>query len=78
MWQALIELVLNITALAALRRPSRPVGGRNQARLADGKTFDELLERIRFELTKLRPILQLEVVREPEGTRTEGGATLAN
>src|SRR5262249_32909924 len=45
---------------------------------ADGKTLDELLERIRGELTKLAPILDLEVVREPEGSRTEDGLTLAN
>jgi hypothetical protein len=45
---------------------------------ADGATLDELLERIRGELTKLGPILQLEVVHEPPGSRTEGGLTLAN
>ena len=39
---------------------------------------DELPERIKAELTKLGPILELEVVREPEGSRTEGGVTLAN
>jgi hypothetical protein len=38
---------------------------------ADGATLDELLERIRGELTKLGPFLELEVVREPEGSRTE-------
>jgi hypothetical protein len=44
---------------------------------ADGATLDELLERIRRELTKLGPILDLEVARESEGSRTEGGLTLA-
>jgi hypothetical protein len=38
---------------------------------ADGATLDELLERIRGESSKLAPILDLEVVREPEGSRTE-------
>jgi hypothetical protein len=40
---------------------------------ADGATLDEVLERIRGELNKLAPILDLEVVREPEGSTTEGG-----
>ncbi len=44
----------------------------------DGATLDELLERIKGELTKLAPILELEVVSEPEGSGTEGGVTLAN
>ena len=29
-------------------------------------------------MTKLGPILDLEVVREPEGSRTEGSVALAN
>jgi len=45
---------------------------------ADGATLDELLERIKGELNKLAPILDLEVVREPEGSRTEGGLGPAN
>ena len=45
---------------------------------ADGATLDELLERIKAELVTLGPILQLEVVREPEGSKNEGGLTLAN
>ena len=44
----------------------------------DGATLDELLARIKTELTKLGPILDLEVVREPEGSRTEGSVALAN
>jgi hypothetical protein len=43
---------------------------------ADDATLDELLERIKAELTKLGPVLDLEVVREPEGSRTEGGLTV--
>ena len=34
--------------------------------------------RIKTELTKLGPILDVEVVREPEGSRTEGSVALAN
>jgi hypothetical protein len=37
----------------------------------DGATLDELLERIKIQLTKLGPILDPEVVREPQGSRTE-------
>src|SRR5690348_7905758 len=40
---------------------------------ADGATLDELLERIKGELTKLGPILEFEVTHEPQGARTEGG-----
>ena len=45
---------------------------------ADGATLDELLKRIKGELSKLGPILDMEVVREPEGSRTEGSVTLAS
>jgi hypothetical protein len=38
---------------------------------ADGATLDELLERIKGELNKLGPILDIEVVREPEGSRRD-------
>jgi len=41
-------------------------------------TLDELLERIKVELTKLGPILELEVVDEPEGPRTKGRLTPVN
>jgi hypothetical protein len=37
----------------------------------DGATLDELLERIKGELSKLGPILDMEVVSEPQGSRTE-------
>jgi hypothetical protein len=40
---------------------------------ADGATPDELLERIKGELSKLGPILDMEVLREPQGSRIEGG-----
>jgi hypothetical protein len=45
-------------------------------RPTDGATLDELVERIKGELTKLGPILDLEVVREPQGSRIEGGLTV--
>jgi hypothetical protein len=34
---------------------------------ADSATLDELLERIKGELSKLGPILELDVAREPQG-----------
>ena len=59
------------------RWPSPRRRGRNGAAAAfrgkrartDGATLDELLARIKTELTKLGPILDLEVVREPEGSK---------
>jgi hypothetical protein len=45
---------------------------------AASATLDELVEWIKAELTKLGPILELEVVREPEGSRSEGGLPQPN
>ena len=53
--------------------PSQPLNGRDPGGLAD-----ELLERIKGELSKLGPILELEIVREPDGSRTEGGLTVGS
>ena len=39
---------------------------------ADGATLDELLDRIKGELTNFGPILELEVVREPEEVEKRG------
>jgi hypothetical protein len=41
----------------------------------DSVSLDELLARIKTELTKLGPILDLEVVRDPQGSTTEGAVT---
>ncbi len=40
----------------------------------NGATLDELLVRVKTQLTKLGPILDLEIVREPEGT--DGGRAI--
>jgi hypothetical protein len=45
------------------------IAGDINARVADNASLDELLERIKDELNKLGPILDMEIVREP----TEGG-----
>lgn len=42
----------------------------------DGATLEELLERIKGELSKLGPILNMEVVREPQASRSQGGLTV--
>jgi hypothetical protein len=44
----------------------------------DGASLDELLQRIKTSLVKLGPILDLEIVREPQGPKTKGGLTVAN
>jgi len=80
-WNAVDSLMLK--ALAAAEKVARyrhaqlsavKLAGDINARVAEDASLDELLERIKTELTKLAPILDLEVVREP----TEGGLTQAN
>jgi hypothetical protein len=36
-------------------------------------SLDELLESIKSDWTNLGPVIDLEAVREPQGSRTEGG-----
>jgi hypothetical protein len=45
---------------------------------ADTATLDELLERIKGELSKLGPILDVEVVPEPQASRTQGELTVGS
>jgi hypothetical protein len=40
----------------------------------EGATLDELLQRIKEQLIKLGPIIDLEIVREPARSRTERGS----
>jgi hypothetical protein len=58
-------------ALSAVR-----LAGDITAMVADDATLDELLEKIRDELRKLGPLIDLESIREPQGSRTEGGLTV--
>jgi hypothetical protein len=37
-----------------------------------------LLESIKSDWTKLGPVIDLEAVREPKGSRTEGGSTVGS
>jgi hypothetical protein len=63
--------------VAAFRHPKLSavrLAGELNRKPMDGATLDELLARINTELTKLGPILDVEVVREPEGSRTERGS----
>ena len=43
--------------------------------VTDDASLDELLGKIREELRKLGPLIDLEAIREPQGSRTEGGST---
>jgi hypothetical protein len=49
------------------------LAGDINAKNYDNATLDELLVKIKAELTKLGPILDLEAIREPRGSRTERG-----
>ena len=44
----------------------------------DSVSLDELIAKLRGELHKLGPLIDLEVAREPQGSRTEDGLTVAN
>jgi hypothetical protein len=84
-WKAVDAAMVQAAALAekvaAFRHPKVSavrLAGELNKKPTDGATLDELLERIKSQLEKLGPILDLEVVREPQGSRTECGLTLAN
>ena len=73
-WNAVDSLMLK--ALASAEKVARyrhaqlsavKIAGELKSGPADGATLDELLERIKHQLTKLGPILELEVAREPQG-----------
>jgi hypothetical protein len=53
------------------------LAGDINAKVTDKASLDGLLAKIKAELTKLGPILDLEIVREPQGW-TEGGVTVAS
>ena len=59
--------------VAAWRHPKLSplrIAGELKHGTADSASLDELLERIKAELVKLGPIIDLEVVRGPRGSRT--------
>ena len=78
-WNAVDSLMLK--ALGAAEKVARyrhaqlsavKIAGELKSGPADGATLDELLERIKHQLTKLGPILKWEVACEPQA-RTRGG-----
>jgi hypothetical protein len=67
------SIARDVAAYRHAKRSAVRLAGEITHEPADGATLDELLERIKGELSKLGPILDMEVVREPQGSRTEGG-----
>ena len=51
------------------------IAGDINARVTDNASLDELLVKIKDESTKLAPLIDLEVIREPQGSRIEGGSS---
>jgi hypothetical protein len=65
---AMIQAAAMAEKVATYRHPKMSavrLAGELNNKPTDGASLDELLERIKAELTKLGPILDLEVVREP-------------
>jgi hypothetical protein len=54
------------------------VAGDINATVADNASLDEPLVKIKDELRKLGPLIDLEAIREPQGSRTEGGSTVGS
>ena len=84
-WKTVDAAIVQAAALAekvaAFRHPKLAavrVAGELNKKPMEGATLDELLERIKAQLTKLGPIIDLEIAREPQGSRTEDGSTMAN
>ena len=49
------------------------LAGDINAKVTDSASLDELIAKLKGELHKLAPIIDLDVAREPQGSRTEGG-----
>jgi hypothetical protein len=56
----------------------RLAGDINATTLPDNITLDELLVKIKDELRKLGPLIDLEAIREPQESRTQGGLTMGS
>jgi hypothetical protein len=52
------------------------LAGDVNATITDNASLDELLVKIKDELRKLGPLIDLEAIREPQGSRTESGLTV--
>jgi hypothetical protein len=84
-WKAVDAAMVQAAALAekvaAFRHPKLSavrLAGELNKKPTDGASLDELLQRIKASLVKLGPIIDLEIVREPQGPKTKGGLTVAN
>jgi hypothetical protein len=84
-WNAVDSLMLK--ALAAAEKVARyrhaqlsavKLAGDINATVTDDASLDELLVKIKDELRKLGPLIDLEAIREPQGSRIEGGLTVGN
>jgi hypothetical protein len=78
-WNAVDSLMQK--ALAAAEKVARyrhaqlsavRLAGDINATVTDNASLDELLAKIKDELRKLGPLIDLEAIREPQGSRTEG------
>jgi hypothetical protein len=52
------------------------LAGDINAKVPDSASLDELIAKLKGELHKLAPNIDLDVAREPQGSRTEGGSTV--
>jgi hypothetical protein len=84
-WNAVDSLKLK--ALAAAEKVAKyrhaklsavRLAGDINATVTDNASLDELLVKIKDELRKLGPLIDLEAIREPQGSRIEGGLTVGN
>ena len=73
-WKAVDAAMVQAAALAekvaAFRHPKLSavrLAGEPNKKPTDSASLDELLQRIKEQLTKLGPIIDLEIVREPRG-----------
>jgi hypothetical protein len=78
-WNAVDSLMLK--ALAAAEKVARyrhaqlsaiKLAGDTNAKVTDNASLDDLIGKIQDELRKLGPLIDLEAIREPQESRTEG------
>jgi hypothetical protein len=52
------------------------LAGDINAKVTDSASLDKLIAKLKGELNKLAPNIDLDVAREPQGSRTEGRSTV--
>jgi hypothetical protein len=78
---AMVQAAALAEKVAAFRHPKLSavrLAGELNKKPTDSASLDELLQRIKAQLIKLGPIINLEIVGEPEGSRTERGVTVGS